>query len=86
MEIRITAEYFNNWVRTAKPGWELVYHVGHLAFDRETVYEETGRVRRYEPQHSTGNAAYAAYEDGLVELFQKRISENRWHYIARRRP
>jgi hypothetical protein len=89
-EEEVTAEAFNLWVKNARPGERFTYHTGHLSVDREKIvnlpqYGSLAHVM-IEPYHSVGQAAYRAYEQGKVELIQKRLSRSgRWAYIAIKR-
>lgn len=87
-----TATKFNNWVRTAPAGQEVLYHTGHLTRDRNHIVPASQRggivlaLGPREPIDSLADAAYAAYERGAVELYQVRFKPGVFQYFARRRP
>lgn len=83
MNITVTPDYLRNWISTAKPGWQMVYHVGHLAYDRERIIK--GKSCVVEPLATVAQIAYAAYEMGYCELTQVRVSENRFTYLLTKR-
>lgn len=84
---------FKRWVKASKPGDRVIYYEGHLAKDREGLVSVIGpdgsgikfERKLYEPQHSLGQATYAAWEKNQVHLLQKRTGDAKWFYIAVRR-
>lgn len=69
------------WFQSAKPGETLVYHTGHLAFDRSPA--SSGSVS--ERQRSLGAAAdflLKRFEAREVYLFQRRVKEKVCDYLA----
>lgn len=71
------------WFQAAKPGDQLVYHEGNLAFDR---FVSAGiSYAEHENKQSLGAAAaflWKAYKDGAVHLVQRRIDKEVCAYIA----
>lgn len=66
------------WLRTAKPNYKKVYHVGHLAVDR---YEDTPEGREL---NTVAHEWMRAAEAGLVQLNQVRGPDGRMIYLATR--
>jgi hypothetical protein len=72
---------FCTWVGQALPGERLVYHHGFLATDlQETRDPDRRRLR------GLGQAAYRAFEAGLVHLVQVRFDRGGFAYVAIARP
>ena len=65
-----------DWLVSAKPGETVAYHTGNLLYFR-TKYPELDR---------SAKRMWAAYEDGLVTLTQRRVTENVIAYLAIRKP
>jgi hypothetical protein len=80
------------WLEAAKPGARLVYWRGNLSRDR---VERSFRVREpgmlvevlepCDPADTVARMMLAAEKEGTVRLFQKRIEEEDYQYIAVRR-
>lgn len=86
----ITLAAFERWLKVARPGESFVYHIGHLASDREQVQviPQFGQPVRimFEPYNSLGLTAWNAYEHGNVELVQRKLPGNvGYEYIAFKR-
>jgi len=69
-----------HWLRTAKPGDRLVYHVGHLSFDRTPV-SALPRARR-ETLARVADRAMAMAENGCLVLAQQRLEDGGIAYLA----
>lgn len=63
---------FNHWLINGPKGSKFVYHIGFLA-------NVPSRARR------EANDAWNAYQEGLVELVQKRIADGQYLYMAVKR-
>lgn len=78
---------FVPWTKVAPRGASVVYHVGHLAEDaHETVGSPSDRMRQ-RAAVNVKEAAWTAYEDGLVTLFQRRVHQGQealsaFEYVA----
>lgn len=70
----LTPAQFRHWLRTAEAGERLLYHLGHLAVDREENITA----------HEVGLAAMQAAEGGFCHLFQQRHADGRMGYYASR--
>ena len=75
------------------PGDEVVYHTGHLAYDRwidplseESISHETWEYRK--GLDNRANAVWELYEEGVLDLFQVRDTADpqNFIYVARRLP
>jgi len=69
-----------HWLRTAKPGDRLVYHVGHLGFDRTPV-SALPRARR-EALARVASWTMAMAENGCLVLAQERLADGGIAYLA----
>jgi hypothetical protein len=78
---------FRDWLATAPAHDRFIYHIGLLAADRFRVYDDGERflLTPLQPADSMGNLAWAAYEEGRVELVQKRQMDGRFYYAAIKR-
>ena len=80
-----TLTEYDAWIKGSKHGDVLVYYTGDLASDRTTLEKLTDETRR---RLNVINAlAVRASDDsrsGQVVLFQKRLGESLWQYIAMR--
>ena len=89
MSEEITPERFESWVKIARPGDRLTYHVGLLATDRERsemlAKHNTYAHVYYEPIHSVGLYAMYYYEQGVLELVQRKMKPGVYEYIAIKR-
>lgn len=86
----ITIASFERWLKSSRPKSKFVYHRGYLAGDREEIRllpAQGAFVHIYfEPAHELGLIAWHAYEQGVVELVQKKLPENRgYEYTAFKR-
>ena len=69
----------------AKPGTVIVYHVGHLAFDRTLTAGVLPEWRRRE-LGAVANRTLLLAESGWVHLFQQRLDDGRCAYLIAVRP
>lgn len=69
-----------HWLKTARPGDRLVYHIGHLGFDRSAA-SGLARARR-ETLVRVANRALAMAESGCLLLTQQRVAVGRIAYLA----
>lgn len=69
-----------HWLKTARPGERLVYHVGHLGFDRSPT-SHLPRARR-ESLIRVADRALALAESGCLVLAQQRVAEGCIAYLA----
>ena len=74
---------FAVWVGEAAPGDRLEYHRGFLCVDRKAPLLPATERRR---MADLADAAYAAFEAGLVHLVQQRIDAGHFAYVAIARP
>jgi hypothetical protein len=71
---------FDSWLKSASPGEHLVYHVGHLGFDRSGG-SELAQSRR-QSLNRVANRAIALAECGRLVLTQQRLDDGRMAYLA----
>jgi len=69
-----------HWLKTARPGERLVYHVGHLGFDRSPT-SNLPRARR-ESLVRVADRALALAESGCLVLAQQRVADGCIAYLA----
>lgn len=81
---RMSPEFFQNWVRNSKPGWQLPYYEGWLCEDRSHSVTMLGRIHTFpnKPLDELADAVMGAAVKGQVLLFQQRLGEGRWRYLA----
>lgn len=78
-------EAFDDWLDTAKTGQVLTYYRGFLKMDRTfTISIEPDRVELVldEDVDKVGRHAMAAFVDGKVHLFQRKVADGVYEYIA----
>jgi hypothetical protein len=69
-----------HWLKTAQPGDRLVYHIGHLGFDRNPV-SALPRAQR-ETLARVASRTMAMAENGCLVLAQERLAEGNIAYLA----
>lgn len=80
-------EEFEYWIKNARPGKFYIYHTGFLTVDRGHIVNTpdggvfvcTGEV------HSLGKAAIEAFYAKRVHLFQRKLHDGVYEYIAVKR-
>lgn len=81
-------EAFREWLATSPVGKFYIYHTGFLAIDRvKVIVDEKGDIV-YSPVpeiHELAKLAIDAFEDNTVHLFQRKIHDNEYQYIAVKR-
>ena len=82
---KLTDIEFYAWIAQAEPGAFLEYHRGFLGIDVTPVISTLPEAER-EKLADLGNAAFDAFEKGLVHLVQERVGPDRFAYIAVARP
>ena len=80
---------FRDWIRTARAGQVYIYYTGDLANDRgayidwgdgdHLVFIASGDI------DAIGTLAYDAFTSNQVHLFQRKIHDNIYQYIAMKR-
>lgn len=71
---------FDGWLKSASPGEHLVYHVGHLGFDRS--YGSALAHTRRQSLNRVANRAMALAECGRLVLTQQRLADGCMAYLA----
>lgn len=72
-------EEFREWIDTAQTGQVYVYHTGFLVVDRCS----SGRI--LPNTHYIANLALEAFDAGKLHLFQRKIHDGVYEYIAMKR-
>lgn len=75
-------EDFEKWLDTSKAGAVAIYHRGRLDLDRGTCL---GTIWLAGAADHVANLAYAAFTDRKVHLFQRKLHDNCYEYIAMKR-
>ena len=78
----ITVSTFSDWCENARPGDVLIYHFGHLAYDRGGLPTKTDAEAMVD---AVADAAMEAYDFGRVTLTQARVNRRKFIYLAFRR-
>lgn len=82
-------EEFRDWIKTANVGQTYVYHVGYLAIDRGTIINcpNSDRTLVIPNGDIDGLATLAleGFEGGKLHLFQRKIHDREYQYIAMKR-
>jgi hypothetical protein len=74
-----------HWVTNAKKGEKAVYYDGLLMMDRSRYFLNGGLVGGEPEKIRAANFAWRLYEDGLVNLIQKKKKAYSYDYIAIKR-
>lgn len=86
--MKTRAEAFNDWLKTSLPGQVFTYYTGHLAVDRGSyIYDPTAGLE-FVPNETIdklGWLALSAWEANRVYLFQRKLHDHVWEYIAMKR-
>lgn len=78
-EIILTSSMMlHRWLDQAVPGETVLYHKGHLAYDRERIF---GNQRLVFACNNLCLTAYSEYEKGHVELTQKLVKSDKGRYF-----
>lgn len=87
--MKTRVEAFRDWLKQDRVGKIYIYYTGHLAVDRGTIID-TGLAE--EPLFiangdidELGKLAIDAFNSDRVHLFQRKIHDNEWQYIAMKR-
>lgn len=89
MEENLKVKKFKEWIENARPGKFYIYHTGFLTIDRGRIVD-SGDARTdvfvpVEPVHSLGEAAIEAFDAKRVHLFQRKLHDGVYEYIAVKR-
>ncbi len=76
-----------HWLADKSLPKTIVYHRGHLAFDRLRHEMHDGRVIEvtHEPLSTVATMLFNEFEKGKVLLFQSRVGPFEWDYVALRK-
>lgn len=81
-------EAFRDWIDTATPGQVYPYHHGVLASDRGYIIDTGIHEFQFVPNgdiDEMGKLALAAFDAHKVHLFQRKLHDNYYEYIAMKR-
>ena len=86
--MRVSIEQFHDWFKEARTGDFLVYHKGNLCLDRCTALDG-GDTSHCTPASwelgALANYAMEAFHERRVHLFQRKLSDHEYEYIAVKR-
>lgn len=81
---------FKRWINTGRVGSVFVYYTGFLAMDRGTIIDLGGGYTEFSPNgdiDAIASLAIDAWDANRVHLFQRKLHDNEYEYIAmKRRP
>lgn len=77
-----TAEEFTKWATSAKSGHRVCYYRGWLMRDKMAKLPHMVKNDLVLPEFRTTHKAWDFYEMGVVELFQKRLGDEDYLYLA----
>lgn len=77
-----TAEDFVKWATNAKRGHRVCYYRGWLMRDKMAKMPHMVKNDHVPPEFRTAQKAWDFYEMGSVLLFQKRLGDDDYAYIA----
>lgn len=86
MQTRLEA--FREWIKTANTGQVYTYYTGFLSIDRGTIVDIGDGLTEFEPNgdiDALATTAINAFENNRVHLFQRKIHDNEYEYIAMKR-
>lgn len=79
-------EKFREWIDTARAGRIYIYYTGRLSIDRGTIVDYgDGAAPVFVPNgdiNELGKLALDAFEANRVHLFQRKIHDREYQYIA----
>jgi len=82
-------EKFRDWIERSRTGKIYIYHVGFLSIDRGRIVDYTDDgTPVFEPVgdiNDLANIAIDAFQSGRVHLFQRKVHDNQYQYIAMKR-
>lgn len=79
---------FNEWLSSTTPGQVFTYHTGFLAVDRGTIVDYGDGQLSFVPNGDVdelGKATLSAFDTGRVHLFQRKVHDRVYQYIAMKR-
>lgn len=88
MKSKSKLEEFYDWINTATTGQVYLYHTGFLAQDRGTIIDVGSDMPLFIPNgdiHEIGKLAIDAFNTKRVHLFQRKIHDGVYEYIAMKR-
>jgi hypothetical protein len=69
----LSADQFNSLLRSSKPGESITYHIGEMGYKIDMGDEQLKKLQ---------SAVYERYEAGECWLFQRKLGERRYEYVA----
>lgn len=78
-----TVENLITWMNNSSHGDRITYYIGDLGSDRDVIKHSSLAVSR--KINDIANAAMKMSKSGEAYLFQRRVDESKWRYIAVRR-
>lgn len=81
-------EAFRDWLETATTGQVYTYYTGFLSSDRGVIVDYGDGDTKFIPSgdiDELGRIALVAFETDKVHLFQRKIHDREYQYIAMKR-
>lgn len=81
-------EAFRDWLKEATPGQVYVYYTGLLSVDRGICFDHGTSGPEFIPNEdidNLGRDAISAFKANRVHLFQRKIHDGVYEYIAMKR-
>jgi len=75
-----TAVDLELFIKAAKPGEACIYHIGYLVKDRDYQFNSGSSMSTLVDQ--IGSTAWVMEEEGAVYLFQRRLDNDVYEYLA----
>lgn len=88
MNLKTRVEAFHDWLASSRPGQVYVYYTGFLAVDRGSFIVDPDLRIEFVPNSdidALGKSAIDAFEANRVHLFQRKIHDKVYEYIAMKR-
>lgn len=86
--MKTRVEAFDVWLKTAPAGQVYVYYTGFLSVDRGSIVDCGAGRTEFVPNEDVddlGKLALSAFEANRVFLFQRKIHDKVYDYIAMKR-
>lgn len=81
-------EAFRDWLDTSRKGKIYIYHTGFLAVDRGSIVDFTNGAFSINPDSDidcVARMALDAFNSHRVHLFQRKLHDREYQYIAMKR-
>jgi hypothetical protein len=80
--VSVSHAEFTAWLNKSRPGSICIYHTGELITDRSI---DLGPIQLKTALDTVASEAYTAFKDNRVHLFQRKLHDHVYQYIAFKR-